>query len=95
MPSLKDLVSVIGSGKGNMSKDMELDSKIKEEAIKKVDEARDMISEEGVDGTQFILNHLSGERAVVEQSQKKDDDSRSDRKRAAIILIKRKMGVEE
>lgn len=89
MAGLVDIMnSMAGSGK-RMDDDIRLDSKVKEAAIKKLDEARDMIDKEGLDGAEFIMSHLGGERSLEEKASSGGDD----RKKAMIILqLKKKNG---
>lgn len=90
------LNSMVGHGR-SASDDVELDLDTKEKAIAKIDEAIEMINKEGLDGTSFVLNHLSGQKAIEEASMDKEmsgDDK--DRKKAMIIMkIKKKNGMRE
>ena len=71
MPKLADIANaLVGSGEESMSEQAtKLDSKTKEAAIKKMDEARDMLDKEGIDGTQFIISHFSGEQSFTKRKE--------------------------
>ena len=86
--------ALIGKGR-SMADDIKLSSEAKEAAIKKLDEAKDIIEKEGLDGTNFIISHLSGTQALEREASDKNSPGREQAKRAAIIVLKKKNGADE
>ncbi len=89
MADFKDLVPLIaGKPGGSMAEDMKLSSEVEESAIKKINEARDMLDAEGVDGAQFILSHVGGKRALEQEGSPRDLDNN---KRMIIVELQKRM----
>ena len=78
-----------------MAYDVELSLEAKEEAIKKLDEAKEILEAEGIDGTQFILNHLSGKDSSEQEANGPCAPGREQAKRSAILILKKKNGDSE
>ncbi|MBR9701027.1 hypothetical protein GOV11_04135 [Candidatus Woesearchaeota archaeon] len=90
MANFKDISEVIGGGKeeGKMAESMKMSDDMKNKAIMSLNQIRNMLDEEGIDGAAFIVSHFGGER---ESSEKRQEDP-SQKKALIIEVMKRRMG---
>lgn len=92
MANFKDISDLIGGKEdGKMSDQMmNIPSEVKEKAISLLDEARDMLNQQGIDGGQFLISHLGGEDTAVREAS----GIGANKKALLIMALKRKRGIE-
>lgn len=86
------LLSDLEMGGEKMSSLMEVDAKVRDKARAKVMEAVEMLNQEGVDGTQAVMEMMSSTGDPMGEKEMAGDDDMERKKAMIIIALKKKNG---